>query len=281
MATAFAGRSVLVTGGAHGIGRGIVQAFIDEGALVAVADIDRQGAQAVVAGAPAGRATAVIGDVASASDAARMVDETVSAFGRLDVLVNNAGIMPLDWYDRLEDMPEEHWDRIIEVNLKSVFLMSKYALPAIRQTGHGVIVNMASVQGLQSMPGVPAYAASKGAILSLTRNMALDYAAEGIRVVAVCPGTIDSDLVRTLARAEPGDEEANIRRYGSAHPLGRIGTPADVAAAVLFLASDQASFITGEAISVDGGFMAQGAWASSAGSNAAAAMQAGVLEDPA
>jgi NAD(P)-dependent dehydrogenase (short-subunit alcohol dehydrogenase family) len=126
---------------------------------------------------------------------------------------------------------------------------------------------MASVQGLQSMPGVPSYAASKGGMLSLTRNMALDYAPEDIRVVAICPGTIDSHMVRLAARAEGGDEEANVRRYGSFHPLGRIGQPEDIAEAVLFLASDRASFITGEYLTVDGGFMAQGAWASSAGSD--------------
>ena len=267
MANDFEGRVVLVTGGANGIGAGIVAAFLAAGARVAVADIDADGAAARAAEAPDGRAVAVVGDVSSAVDARRMVDGTLAAFGRLDILVNNAGIMPLGWYDRLEDMPEEHWDSIIGINLKGVFLMSKFALPEIRRAGGGVVVNMASVQGLQSMPKVPAYAASKGAILSLTRNMALDYAPEGIRVVAICPGTIDSDLVRKLARAEPGDEDANVRRYGAAHPLGRVGTPADIAAAVLFLASDAASFITGEALNVDGGFMAQGAWATSAGAS--------------
>jgi NAD(P)-dependent dehydrogenase (short-subunit alcohol dehydrogenase family) len=130
-----------------------------------------------------------------------------------------------------------------------------------------VVVNMASVQGLQSMPKVPSYAASKGGILSMTRNMALDYAPEGIRVVAICPGTIDSEMVRTSARAEGGDIEANVRKYGAFHPLGRIGQPADIANAALFLASDRASFITGEYLAVDGGFMAQGAWVGSAGSD--------------
>ena len=124
---------------------------------------------------------------------------------------------------------------------------------------------MASVQGLQSMPRVPSYAASKGGVLSLTRNMALDYSREGIRVNAICPGTIDSEMVRTAARAEGGDIEANLRRYGAFHPIGRLGVPADIAEAVLFLASERASFITGEHLSVDGGFMAQGAWATSAG----------------
>jgi NAD(P)-dependent dehydrogenase (short-subunit alcohol dehydrogenase family) len=264
----FQGRAVLVTGGAQGIGRGIVEAFVREGAMVGIADIDAAAAEdlaALLAKGP-GRAIATAGDVSQAADAQRMVAETVAAFGRLDVLVNNAGIQPIDWYFRLEDTPEEVWDRILGVNLKSVYLMSKYAIPEIRKAGRGAIVNMASVQGLQSMPGVPSYAASKGGMLSLTRNMALDYAAENIRVVAICPGTIDSQMVGIAARAEGGDEEGNVRRYGSFHPLGRIGQPEDIAQAVLFLASDRASFITGEYLTVDGGFMAQGAWASSAGS---------------
>ena len=263
----FDGRTVLVTGGALGIGRGVVRAFAREGAAVTIADLDAEAAQRLaeeITGS-GGRALAAVGDVSQAVDAQRMIADAVAAFGRLDVLVNNAGIQPVDWYFRIEDTPEEVWDRIVGVNLKGIFLMSKYAIPEIRKSGGGVVVNMASVQGLQSMPGVPSYAASKGGVLSLTRNMALDYAPEGIRVVAICPGTIDSELVRAAARAEGGDEEANVRRYGAVHPLGRIGQPEDIAQAVLFLASDRASFITGEYLTVDGGFMAQGAWASSAG----------------
>jgi len=265
----FDGRAVLVTGGALGIGRGLVHAFLREGASVAIADLNETAAHALVDEVSLGadRVMCTTGDVSRAADAQRMVADAVAAFGRLDILVNNAGIQPVDWYFRLEDTPEEVWDRILGVNLKGVFLMSKHAIPEIRRAGRGVIVNMASVQGLQSMPRVPSYAASKGGILSLTRNMALDYAPEGIRVVAVCPGTVDSDMVRVAARAEGGDEEANLLRYGAFHPLGRLGRPDDVAEAVLFLASDRASFITGEYLNVDGGFMAQGAWASSTGSN--------------
>ncbi len=264
----FDGKAALVTGGALGIGRGIVRAFAAEGAGVAIADVNAEAAEVLAAElrASGAVAVAVVGDVSSSSDAARMVAETVETLGRLDVLVNNAGILPTDWYFRLEEMPEEVWDRILAVNLKGAFLMSKHALPRIRETNRGgVVVNIASVQGLQSMPGVPAYAASKGGLLSLTRSMALDYAAEGIRVVSICPGTIDSELVRDLARAEGGNIESNLRRYGSFHPLGRIGRPEDIAQAVVFLASDRASFITGEYLTVDGGFMAKGAWASSAG----------------
>jgi len=267
----FTGKGVLVTGGALGIGKGIAEGFAAEGANVAIADVNHEAADATAAAITAvggGRAIAIIGDVASAADAQRMVAETVAAFGRLDVLVNNAGIQPMGWYHRLEDLPEEQWDRILGVNLKGIFLVSKHAIPEIRRQGGGAIVNLASVQGLQSMPGVPAYAASKGGVLSLTRNMALDYARENIRVTAICPGTIDSDMVRTSARAEGGDIEANVRRYGAFHPMGRIGKPEDIANAAIFLASEKASFITGEYLCVDGGFMAQGAWASSAGTDA-------------
>ncbi|MFO1539131.1 MAG: SDR family NAD(P)-dependent oxidoreductase [Chloroflexota bacterium] len=269
----FDGKVALVTGGALGIGAGIVRGFAAEGAGVAIADVDRAAAEALAAELRAGgaRAIATIGDVSSAADAARMIAETIAGLGRLDVLVNNAGIQPMDWYFRIEDLPEEAWDRILGVNLKGAFLMSRAAIPHIRAAGGGAVVNIASVQGLQSMPGVPAYAASKGGLLSLTRNMALDYAPEGIRVTAICPGTIDSEMVRTSARAEGGDIDANLRRYGAFHPVGRIGRPEDIANAVLFLASEKASFITGEYLCVDGGFMAQGAWATSAGASAAEA----------
>lgn len=266
----FEGRVVLVTGGALGLGQGIARAFAREGAAVAVADVDRAAAERLVAELTQGgaRAIATIGDVSSAADAERMVREAVDGLGRLDVLVNNAGIQPLTWYFRVEDTPEDVWDRILDVNLKGQFLMSKYALPHIRAQGPGgSVINMASVQGMQSMPGVPAYAASKGGILSLTRNMALDYAPDGIRVNAICPGTMDSEMVRTSARAEGGDIDATLARYGAFHPLGRLGTPEDVAQAALYLASPRSSFVTGTALVVDGGFMAQGAWASSAGAS--------------
>jgi NAD(P)-dependent dehydrogenase (short-subunit alcohol dehydrogenase family) len=264
----FDGKVALVTGGALGIGQGIVRAFAHEGAGVGIADISREAAEALAEElrAAGAKAVATVGDVSQAADAERMVAETVSGLGRLDVLVNNAGIQPLDWYYRVEDTPEEVWDRIVGVNLKGTFLMSRSAIPRIRESGPtGAVVNIASVQGLQSMPRVPSYAASKGGVLSLTRNMALDYAPEGIRVNAVCPGTIDSEMVRTSARAEGGDLDETLHRYGSFHPLGRIGKAEDVAQAVLFLSSSKASFITGEYLLVDGGFMALGAWATSAG----------------
>ena len=259
----FDGRVALVTGGALGIGRGIVEGFAAAGAAVAIADVNADAARALAAEQErAGhRVLAVIGDVSDAADAERIVAETVAAFGRLDVVVNNAGILPADWYFRVDEMPEDVWDRILDVNLKGIFLMSKAAIPQIRLAGGGAIVNVASVQGLQSAPRVPSYAASKGGVLSLTRQMALDYARENIRVVAVCPGTIDTDMSRAGARSSGGDIDEAVRAMAARHPLGRIGQPRDIADAVLFLASDRASFITGEYLNVDGGLMALGAWA--------------------
>jgi NAD(P)-dependent dehydrogenase (short-subunit alcohol dehydrogenase family) len=264
----FEGRVALVTGGALGIGRGIVRAFAREGAAVAVSDVAGEAARSLAGELTADgwRVIAVVGDVSDEHDAARMVGEAVAGLGGLNILVNNAGIQPIDAYFRIEDTPVEVWDRILGVNLRGMFLMSKYALPAIRASGPGgSVVNMASVQGIQSMPRVPAYAASKGGVLSLTRNMALDYAPEGIRVNAICPGTIDSEMVRTSARAEGGDINDSLRRYGALHPLGRLGLPEDVAQAALYLASERSSFMTGSYLAVDGGMLAQGAWAHGAG----------------
>jgi NAD(P)-dependent dehydrogenase (short-subunit alcohol dehydrogenase family) len=263
----FDGKVVIVTGGALGMGRATALAFAREGASVAVPDINEAAGQRVVAEMPAGRGLFVPADVARSADCQRVVQETVRAFGGVDVLFNNVGIQPPDSYLNVEQTPEELWDRIMDVNLKSYFLMAKYALPQIRRRGGGVIVNNASVQGLQSMPGVPPYAASKGGVLSLTRQMAVEYARERIRVVAICPGTIDTEMVRAVAAREPGGVEAALKRYGQSHPIGRIGTGQDIANAVLFLASERASFITGEYLCVDGGYMALGAWAGGAGAS--------------
>jgi NAD(P)-dependent dehydrogenase (short-subunit alcohol dehydrogenase family) len=265
----FSGKVVIITGGARGIGRATAIAFARDGAAVTIADVDQAAGQTTVTdceraaadAASGGRAHFVAVDVASAAACRQVVAETVAAFGGVDVLVNNVGIQPRDSYRNVEDTPEEQWDRILAVNLKSYFLMAKYTIPELRRRGGGVIVNTASVQGLQSMRGVPAYAASKGGILALTRQLAVEYAAAGIRVLAICPGTIDTELVRDSARAEPEGETAALARYGRSHPVGRIGTTEEVANVVLFLASPQASFMTGAYVCVDGGLMALGAWA--------------------
>lgn len=264
----FDNKVVIVTGGALGIGRACALAFAREGAHVAIADINpgagSDAVRSIAAIRPGQTAHLVVADLSRASECERVVRETVERFGGIDVLVNNVGIQPLNSYQRAEDTTEHMWDQILNVNLKSYFLMSKYALPEIRKRGGGAVINTASVQGLQSQRRVPAYAASKGGVLSLTRQMALDYAVDHIRVLAVCPGTIDTEMVRTAAALEPDGVEAALARFGQSHPLGRIGTAADIANVVLFLASDAASFMTGEYVCVDGGYMALGAWAGGA-----------------
>jgi NAD(P)-dependent dehydrogenase (short-subunit alcohol dehydrogenase family) len=266
----YTGKVAIVTGGALGMGRATALEFGREGASVTIADIDPVAGPAAAAAieAAGGRGLFVQADVARSVDCQRVVAETVAAFSGVDVLFNNVGIQPPDSYLNVENTPEALWDRILDVNLKSYFLMAKYAIPEIRRRGGGAIINNASVQGLQSMKGVPPYAASKGGVLSLTRQMAVEYAAENIRVLAICPGTIDTEMVRTIAAREPDGVAAALIRYGKSHPIGRIGTGQDIANVVLFLASDKASFMTGEYVCVDGGYMALGAWAGGAGAEA-------------
>lgn len=265
----FDGKVVIVTGGALGMGGDTASEFARHGASVVIADLNSDAGlrrQSEIRG-DGGRALFVESDVALADDARRVVESTVAEFGGVDILFNNVGIQPVDSYTNVEDTPESMWDRILVVNLKSHFLMAKYAIPEIRKRGGGVIINNASVQGLQSQYLVPAYAASKGGVLSFTRQMALDYAPENIRVLAICPGTIDTDMVRTVAAAEEGDIEVTLDRYGAGHPVGRIGTGQDIANLALFLASDKSSFMTGTHVVIDGGYMALGAWAGGAGAD--------------
>ena len=259
----FDGKAVIVTGGALGIGAGTAAEFARAGASVAIADVNMPAGREVVRRIRegGGRGIVIEADVSQAMDCKRVVDETASAFGGVDVLFNNVGIQPPESYTKVEDTPEEMWDRVLAVNLKSRFLMAKYAIPEMRKRGGGVIISSASVQGLQSTLEVPAYAASKGGDISLTRQMALDYAHENIRVLTVCPGGVDTPLWRGSLTGDKAAIQAALRRSGRTHPVGRVGQPSDIASVVLFLASDGASFMTGEYICVDGGLMAKGAWA--------------------
>lgn len=259
----FSGKTVIVTGGAKGIGSGISMAFVKAGANVVCVDID-EAAGAVIRKAAAdaeGVLHFVKADVSQASECKRLVENAVSEFGGVDILCNNVGIQPTNSYLPAHELPEEMWDRIIAVNLKSRFLMVKYCVPEMIKRGGGVIINTASVQGLQSALGVSAYAASKGGDINLVRQLSLEYAKYNIRVLAVNPGTIETPLVAEAAAATGGDYEEMKRLWATQHPVGRIGQPHDIANVVLFLASDKASFITGEYINVDGGMMAKGAWA--------------------
>ncbi|MBI2506378.1 MAG: SDR family oxidoreductase [Candidatus Latescibacteria bacterium] len=259
----FIDKTAIVTGGAKGIGRGLCLAFAREGARVLCADVDEKaGAQLEQdAAGLEGLIRFQRADASSAADCQALVHSATQQWGGVDVLCNNVGIQPPDSYVPAHELPEEKWDRIIDVNLKSCFLMAKYCVPVMKERGGGVIINTASVQGLQAAKGVSAYAASKGGILSLTRQLALEYAADHIRVLAVNPGTIDTPLVDEAARGMGLKKEDLVGSWGKAHPLGRIGQPEDVAGLVLFLASDKASFMTGENVCVDGGMMAKGAWA--------------------
>lgn len=253
---------VIVSGGAHGIGEAAVLAFAREGYRVALADLDPDGGERVRARCTTPEDVRVIpADVSRADAAQNVVRDTVSAFGGVDVLFNNAGIQPPDSYKTAEHLDESMWDRVMDVNVKGTFLLCKYAIPEMRKRGGGVIINNASVQGLQSQKLVPVYAASKGAVLSLTRNLALDLAADNIRVVAICPGSVDTPMLRaTAALASPDDPDGTIAEWGRKHPLGRIARPGEIADVVVFLASEKASFITGEYVCVDGGLMARGQW---------------------
>jgi NAD(P)-dependent dehydrogenase (short-subunit alcohol dehydrogenase family) len=249
----FHDRVAIVTGGAQGIGRAVALSLAREGAAVVIADRDGPAARALAEGIQSwgGLARAVVADVADEADTARIATDAVAAFGGVDVLINNAGIQQPG---TVESTPLEQWNATIGVNLTGVYLTSRFVLPEMRRRGGGAIVNVASLHGLLTEPGWSAYAASKGGVIALTRGMALDYAAEGIRVNCVCPGTIDTSLLRSAAQLESRTHpEERLRAWASRLPAGRLGTPEEVADLILFLAGPRAGFITGAVYSVDGG----------------------------
>lgn len=245
----FKEKVVLVTGGTRGIGLAAARAFAAEGARVVA--VGRGGGKRTEEGGESPVRYAY-GDVSVAGDCQRLVSGTLERFGRLDVLVNCAGVI---YRNRtVEETSEVEWDTTFDVNVKGTFLMSKFALPALRGT-RGCIVNVSSYVGLVGFAGASAYAASKAAALNLTRSMALDHAREGIRVNAVCPGSVDTDMIRAAWQVY-GDVAEAQKVWAAKHPLGRIARPEEVASAITFLASSEASFITGIALPVDGGITA-------------------------
>jgi NAD(P)-dependent dehydrogenase (short-subunit alcohol dehydrogenase family) len=248
------GRAALITGGASGIGRAAALLLAREGAAVAVADLDEAGAGAVAMQieAAGGRALAVGCDVSRAEDCRHAVQVTRAAFGRVDVLFNNAGII------RRADVlgtTEEEWDRVMAVNVKSILLMSKEVVPLMAAQGGGSIVNTASGWGLVGGRNAVSYCASKGAVVNMTRAMALDHGPQGIRVNCICPGDTDTSMLRQEARQLGAAEEAFLAEAAD-RPLGRVGRPDEIAQAVLYLACDASSFVTGAALVVDGGGLA-------------------------
>ena len=248
------GKTSIVTGAGSGIGRAIALRFSREGADVVAVDWNAQSLAATAAaiGEEGGQATAVHGDVSNSGEVQAAVRAAEENYGRLDILVNNAAIQILG---RLDETSEEDWDRLQAVNLKGVFLCTKYAIPLLRRSGGGAIVNIASILGLVGDPDLAAYSAMKGGVLALTRAAALSYGPEGIRVNAICPGDVDTPMVRDYFAAAP-DPAALRAEVASKYALRRISTPGEIASAALFLASEESSFMTASTMVIDGGLTA-------------------------
>jgi NAD(P)-dependent dehydrogenase (short-subunit alcohol dehydrogenase family) len=251
------GRAALITGAGSGIGRATAELFSAEGAAVGVVDMSAEAAKETVAKitVAGGQALALVADVTSAEQVELMVAQAVSEFGRLDLLYNNAGV---DSRGSVADATEDDWDRCFAVNVKGTFLCSKAAIPHLRDAGGGAIVNQGSVAGLVAVPNFAAYCAAKGAVVSLTRSMAIDLASHRIRVNAICPGTVFTPLMEPMLRARgDGDLDAGLAKTLVKYPIGRLGTPEEIARVALFLSSDESSFMTGSIVTADGGMTAQ------------------------
>lgn len=248
----------LITGGGSGIGRACAEMFAREGARVAVSDISLERAQATTQfiTSHGGEAIAISGDVSVGDDAQNMVSATVEKFGKLDVLVNSAGVSARNAMPK-GSSPEEVWDKVIDVNLKGTYMVSWHAMPEMAKSGGGSIINLSSIMGLVGYPvgmggGFNPYNPSKGGVLQFTRNLAIDSASKNVRVNCICPGYVETDLTSALTK----DAEA-LSRLETLHPIGRLGQPEEIAYAALYLASDESGFVTGTPLVVDGGYTAQ------------------------
>jgi meso-butanediol dehydrogenase/(S,S)-butanediol dehydrogenase/diacetyl reductase len=250
-----AGKVALVTGAGSGIGEAIAILFAAEGARVGVVDFSEEGGQNTVrqiTGA-GGEAAFFPADVSKSADVERAVNAVRERWGRLDILCNNAGIGVAA---AVTETTEEDWDRVLAVDLKGVFLGCKYAIPGMIAQGGGVIVNTASVAGQVGVLNRAAYCAAKAGVVGLTKSIAVDYVAQKIRANAICPGTVDSPWIKKILAAQP-DPVGERQRMVERQPMGRMGEPAEIARAALYLASDDSAFVTGTALVIDGGLTAR------------------------
>lgn len=259
MAGELSGKVAIVSGGSLGIGRATAELLAAQGASVVLCGRRQEAVDDAVAAitSAGGKAIGVAADVSNSADAERIVRTAVESFGAVDILVNSAGIQT---YGTVVETSEELWDKVFDINVKGIYLLAHFAIPEMEERGGGAIINVSSVQAFQSQKQVAAYTATKGAINALTRAMALDHAEQKIRVNTICPGSIDTPMLRHSADMFRGEGESVddvVNAWGGAHPIGRVGTGRDVAELICFLASDRATFITGGEFKVDGGLTAQ------------------------
>lgn len=247
------GKVAIITGASAGMGKATAELFAREGAKVAVTDIDIAGGEAVVNAIreAGGEATFFKLDVSKEADCKEVTKAVVEKYGKLDILINNAGVTGVD--KPTHELTEDEWDFVFNVDVKGVFFMTKHAVPFMKKNGKGAIVNFSSIYGLVGSRELTPYHAAKGAVTLMTKKDALTYAKDHIRVNSVHPGTIKTPLVQNLIDNDPAYEEKQLRL----HPIGYLGNPIDVAYAVLFLASDEARFVTGAQLAIDGGYTAQ------------------------
>jgi NAD(P)-dependent dehydrogenase (short-subunit alcohol dehydrogenase family) len=249
-----AGKVALITGGASGIGRATALLFAREGAAVAIADLNAQAGEAVGGEITRGGGLAIFepAEVARATDCRRVVERAIREFGRIDILFNNAGIIRRS---TILDLSEEDWERVMAVNVKSIYLLSREVIPHMQKQGGGSIVNTASGWGLAGGARAAVYCASKGAVVLLTKAMAIDHGPQKIRVNCICPGDTDTGMLRAEAQLL-GEATDRFLAEAAKRPLGRVGSADEIAQAVLYLASNASSFVTGTALVVDGGGLA-------------------------